>query len=100
MKKLYAFLILLVLFLSSADAQGAARNGRARVKHNADKNHVDTVPSLLYQHYFGQLDSLNNDTVPMRYIESDPDYFQLFDARIPEPRWGYFKFHARNFPYS
>ena len=78
MKKLYAFLILLVLFLSSADAQGAARNGRARVKHNADKNHVDTVPSLLYQHYFGQLDSLNNDTVPMRYIESDPDYFQLF----------------------
>ena len=78
MKKLYAFLILLVLFLSSADAQGAARNGRARVKHNADKNHVDTVPSLLYQHYFGQLDSLNNDTVPMRYIESDPDYYQLF----------------------
>ena len=55
MRKLYAFLILLVLFLSSADAQGAARNGRARVKHNADKNHVDTVPSLLYQHYFGNI---------------------------------------------
>jgi hypothetical protein len=38
----------------------------------------DTIPSLLYQFYFGQLDSLNNDTLPMRYIVSNPYYYRLF----------------------
>ncbi|KAA6352223.1 hypothetical protein EZS27_000405 [termite gut metagenome] len=38
----------------------------------------DTVPSILYQRYFGKLDSLNNDTVPMRDIILDPDYYRLF----------------------
>ncbi|KAA6336326.1 hypothetical protein EZS27_015518 [termite gut metagenome] len=38
----------------------------------------DSVLSALYQHYFGQLDSLNNDTVPMRDITLDPDYYRLF----------------------
>ncbi|KAA6313516.1 hypothetical protein EZS27_035722, partial [termite gut metagenome] len=36
------------------------------------------VLSALYQHYFGQLDSLNNDTVPMRDIILDPNYYRLF----------------------
>jgi hypothetical protein len=38
----------------------------------------NTAPSALYQHYFGQLDSLNNDTVPVREIILDPDYYRLF----------------------
>jgi hypothetical protein len=38
----------------------------------------DTVPSTLYQRYFGQLDSLNHDTVPMQEILLDPDYYRLF----------------------
>jgi hypothetical protein len=40
----------------------------------------DTIspPSLLYQYYFGRLDSLNNDTLPMRHIIPNPYYYRLF----------------------
>jgi hypothetical protein len=37
-----------------------------------------TPPSLLYQYYFGRLDSLNNDALPMRYIIPNPYYYRLF----------------------
>jgi hypothetical protein len=38
----------------------------------------DTMPSPLYQYYFGRLDSLNNDTAPARYIRPNPYYYRLF----------------------
>lgn len=37
----------------------------------------DTVPTLLYQYYFGQLDSLNAAAAP-RYIIPNPYYYRLF----------------------
>jgi hypothetical protein len=37
-----------------------------------------TPPSLLYQFYFGQTDSLDIDTLPMRQIIPNPYYYRLF----------------------
>lgn len=39
--------------------------------------YIDSLPKI-YDKYFATLDSLNNDTVPERYIERSPYYFKLF----------------------
>lgn len=54
------------------------------VKHSQDtlqssflKKYSDSL-TVLYHRHFGVLDSLNNDTVPERYIEPSAKYYRLF----------------------
>lgn len=78
MNNIYIFLLLPFFFSSSVAAQRTSKTAKNRITRSSDILRKDSAHSLLYQHYFGQLDSLNNDTVPMRFIESDPDYYRLF----------------------
>ncbi|NDV65111.1 DUF3078 domain-containing protein [Bacteroides sp. 224] len=76
MRTLCALLTITILSLSSVGGQnlvGALDDGidKAELKE-------DTVPSLLYQFYFGNLEELNKD--PYRYLDIQPDpyYYRLF----------------------
>nr|WP_320058540.1 DUF3078 domain-containing protein [uncultured Bacteroides sp.] len=78
MKNIYILLLFSIVFSSSVAAQRTYKTAKKGTIRSIDTTGRDTTHSLLYQHYFGQLDSLNNDTVSMRFIESDPDYYRLF----------------------
>ncbi|MBP1615670.1 MAG: hypothetical protein H6Q13_3118 [Bacteroidetes bacterium] len=78
MKNIYILLVLSIVFSSSVAAQRTYKTAKSRTTRSLDITGKDSTHSLLYQHYFGQLDSLNNDTVPMRFIESNPNYYRLF----------------------
>ncbi|WP_071146503.1 DUF3078 domain-containing protein [Bacteroides ihuae] len=78
MKNIYISLLLSLVLSSSVAAQHTSKTAKNRTTRSSDAVRKDSAHSLLYQYYFGQLDSLNNDTVPMRFIESDPDYYRLF----------------------
>ncbi|WP_321332082.1 DUF3078 domain-containing protein [uncultured Bacteroides sp.] len=78
MKIIYTLLVSLVVLLSPAAAQHTVKRTRIKTIKNTVDAAIQDTTSILYQYYFGKLDSLNNDTVPMRYIQSDPDYYRLF----------------------
>jgi len=75
MKKYCLLLITIVFIASSAAGQ---KTGRATTKSKDVVLQQDTTPSLLYQYYFGQLDSLNRNQYPLRYIAPNPYYYKLF----------------------
>lgn len=76
MKK-YSLLLIIFVFvtLSTAIGQNATQ---ATLKSNSTVLQQDTTPSLLYQYYFGSLDSLNRSQYPLRYIAPNPYYYRLF----------------------
>lgn len=76
MKKFCILLISIVSIVFSVAGQNAIRT--ALLRKDITEMQLDTTPTLLYQFYFGKLDSLNNDTLPMRYIAPNPYYYRLF----------------------
>lgn len=75
MKRVFLLLIMIVTITISASGQQGTRASLAKKATVAQK---DTTPTLLYQYYFGQLDSLHNDMYSMRYIITNPYYYRLF----------------------
>lgn len=82
MKRCY--ILLLVAFWSlgiflPASAQNDSLNKKNTGKKKAELLlEQDTVPSLLYQFYFSELDSLYNDPFYLYNIRLEPDYYRLF----------------------
>lgn len=75
MNRLFLLLVATFLIVFPVSAQ---HSKKGTLSGNNIVLQKDTEPSLLYQYYFGQLDSLNNDTLPMRYIIPNPYYYRLF----------------------
>ena len=75
MKKFCLLLIAIVFIAFSVDGQSAPPTN---IKGDDAVLQQDTMPSLLYQYYFGQLDSLNRNQYPLRYIAPNPYYYRLF----------------------
>ena len=75
MKRYYLLLIAVVFVALSAAGQ---RHEQPAMVSSEVEIQQDTVPSLLYQYYFGQLDSLNRSQYPLRYIAPNPYYYRLF----------------------
>lgn len=73
MKRFYLLIIIVCVTISVAGQSSAQMSLKT---HTALL--PDTTPTLLYRYYFGGLDSLNSDTVPMRYIIPNPYYYRLF----------------------
>lgn len=71
------FLLLMTIFLV-AFSVSAQSTEKSALKSKDVVLHQDTAPSLLYQYYFGQLDSLNRSQYPLRYIAPNPYYYRLF----------------------
>ena len=75
MKRFCLLLIAIVFITFSVEGQSAPQSNS---KSNDAVLQQDTMPSLLYQYYFGQLDSLNRNQYPLRYIAPNPYYYRLF----------------------
>lgn len=76
MKK-YSLLLISFIFIASFVAVGQD-TVRVALNSNSTVSQQDTTPSLLYQYYFGSLDSLNRSQYPLRYIAPNPYYYRLF----------------------
>ncbi|MDR2859097.1 MAG: DUF3078 domain-containing protein [Mediterranea sp.] len=82
--RLTCTLFLVIAFLSALQAQeiNAVRPQAEKKKHVRNEISFiiekDTFPSLLYQKYFGALDSLYHDTLPPLNLKLDADYYRLF----------------------
>lgn len=72
----YCLLFIVIVFITfSVKGQNASE---AELENHDTVLQQDTMPSLLYQYYFGQLDSLNRNQNPLRYIAPNPYYYRLF----------------------
>lgn len=73
------YLVLIVFIMSATMVFGQKKTVRPtkKVIDTPLIAYEDTLAKI-YNKYFAKLDSLNNDTVPERYIELNPHYFKLF----------------------
>lgn len=74
MKRIYLMLTIVFASISVAGQSSSS----ATIKTTKSDLLIDNTPTLLYQYYFGELDSLGYDAFAIRHINTNPYYYRLF----------------------
>lgn len=78
MKRLQVLFVFTLAILFTTPIVGQNTGGKALKSTKTASLKQDTLPTPLYQSYFGKLDSLFNDPFFMKDVHLDPHYFRLF----------------------